>query len=246
MRDAIETDYRRQLDVPGAAHEPHRGRRSRRFHDRRADGLRQAVGRPVVPRHRAPRARARRRSRDRVARRRARRGEDPRSRSTSRTSTRPTTSTATSRTTTCGRRSSRGTRPSTTAWPASGSTLAIPSTKSVFNDRKAMPAAADRHRPRHRRRPSSWCRTTTSRGSRSRSSKQACRDRGGAVATLAFDSRRYVGAQIGIHSPAGNKVGKVSHLRNVEYVVCAGEQSLVDHIANKGDELWKLPATSRS
>ena len=73
-----------------------------------------------------------------------------------------------------------------------------------------------------------------------------CRAHGGAVATLAFDSRRYVGAQIGIHNPAGEKVGQVSHLRNVEYVVCAGEQSLVDRIANKGDELWKLPATSRS
>ena len=66
------------------------------------------------------------------------------------------------------------------------------------------------------------------------------------MATLAFDSRRYVGAQIGIHDPDGKKVGKVSHLRNVEYVVCAGESALVDRIANKGDELWKLPATSRS
>jgi adenine-specific DNA-methyltransferase len=73
-----------------------------------------------------------------------------------------------------------------------------------------------------------------------------CRERGGAVATLAFDSRRYVGAQIGIHNPDGKKVGQVSHLRNVEYVVCAGEQALVDRITNKGDELWKLPATSRS
>jgi len=74
----------------------------------------------------------------------------------------------------------------------------------------------------------------------------ACRARGGAVATLAFDSRRYVGAQIGIHSPTGEKVGQVSHLRNVEYVVCAGEQQLVERIVDKGDELWKLPATSRS
>jgi adenine-specific DNA-methyltransferase len=76
--------------------------------------------------------------------------------------------------------------------------------------------------------------------------EEACRARGGAVATLAFDSRRYVGAQIGIHSPAGKKVGQVSHLRNVEYVVCAGESALVERIANEGDELWKLEATSRS
>lgn len=42
---------------------------------------------------------------------------------------------------------------------------------------------------------------------------------------LAFDSKRYVGAQIGIHNPSGKKVGKVSHLRNLEYVVVAGSES---------------------
>jgi len=36
---------------------------------------------------------------------------------------------------------------------------------------------------------------------------------------LAFDSKRYVGAQIGIHNPQGEKVGKVARLRNVEYLV---------------------------
>jgi len=39
--------------------------------------------------------------------------------------------------------------------------------------------------------------------------------------TLAFDYRRYVGAQIGIHDKAGKKVGKVSHLRNLEYLYVA-------------------------
>jgi adenine-specific DNA-methyltransferase len=39
---------------------------------------------------------------------------------------------------------------------------------------------------------------------------------------LAFDSKRYVGAQIGIHNPAGQKVGAVSHLRNTEYIFVAG------------------------
>jgi hypothetical protein len=38
----------------------------------------------------------------------------------------------------------------------------------------------------------------------------------------------------------------VSHLRNVEYVVCAGERGLVDRITDKGEDLWKLPATSHS
>ena len=40
---------------------------------------------------------------------------------------------------------------------------------------------------------------------------------------LAFDSARYVGARIGIHDPSGTKVGSVSHLRNTEYVLVAGD-----------------------
>lgn len=44
----------------------------------------------------------------------------------------------------------------------------------------------------------------------------------GDVVALAFDSKRYVGAQIGIHDPAGNKVGEVGHTRNLEYVLIAG------------------------
>lgn len=44
----------------------------------------------------------------------------------------------------------------------------------------------------------------------------------GAVEVLAFDSKRYVGAQIGIHNPKGEKVGSVGRTRNVEYVVVAG------------------------
>lgn len=38
------------------------------------------------------------------------------------------------------------------------------------------------------------------------------------VRTLAHDHRRYVGAQIGIYNPQGVKVGRVSHLRNTEYL----------------------------
>ncbi|HVC14278.1 MAG TPA: DNA adenine methylase [Acidimicrobiales bacterium] len=47
------------------------------------------------------------------------------------------------------------------------------------------------------------------------------------VVTLAFASARYVGARIGIHDPAGVKVGKVSHLYNREYLVLAGAVTLV-------------------
>jgi adenine-specific DNA-methyltransferase len=50
----------------------------------------------------------------------------------------------------------------------------------------------------------------------------------GEVAVLAFDSKRYVGAQIGIHNPQGEKVGQVGRTRNVEYVVIAGPKPTVD------------------
>ncbi|HEU0206876.1 MAG TPA: DNA adenine methylase [Pseudolysinimonas sp.] len=51
------------------------------------------------------------------------------------------------------------------------------------------------------------------------------------VRLLAFDAKRYVGAQIGIHNPAGAKVGTVSHLRNVEYVFVAGDRDRVEAAA---------------
>ena len=55
---------------------------------------------------------------------------------------------------------------------------------------------------------------------------EACSVRGH-VGVLAFDSKRYVGAQIGIYNPSGDKVGQVSHLRNVEYVIVAGPKDVV-------------------
>ncbi len=42
--------------------------------------------------------------------------------------------------------------------------------------------------------------------------------RRGRVSVVATDYKRYVGAQIGIHNLKGEKVGRVSHLRNTEYV----------------------------
>lgn len=38
------------------------------------------------------------------------------------------------------------------------------------------------------------------------------------VTTIENDFKRYVGAQIGIHNPRGEKVGAVSHLRNTEFI----------------------------
>jgi adenine-specific DNA-methyltransferase len=56
----------------------------------------------------------------------------------------------------------------------------------------------------------------------------------GAVELLAVPSRRYVGAQIGIHNPAGERVGAVSHLHNTEYLLVAGEPGLVRRMAAAG------------
>jgi adenine-specific DNA-methyltransferase len=52
------------------------------------------------------------------------------------------------------------------------------------------------------------------------------------VQVLVADSKRYVGAQIGIHNPAGAKVGEVSHLRNKELLVISGPRDVVDGAAD--------------
>ena len=48
------------------------------------------------------------------------------------------------------------------------------------------------------------------------------------VKLAAFDRKRYVGAQIGVHNVRGERVGEVKRLRNVEYVVIAGDRDRVD------------------
>lgn len=52
----------------------------------------------------------------------------------------------------------------------------------------------------------------------------------GDVLVLGHDSKRYVGAQIGIHNHRGRKVGAVSHLRNTEYLFVAGPPGDVDAV----------------
>ena len=54
----------------------------------------------------------------------------------------------------------------------------------------------------------------------------------GDVQVLTRDHKRYVGAQIGIYSPAGAKVGAVSHLKNREYLFVVG--ATVDLAARLG------------
>ena len=55
----------------------------------------------------------------------------------------------------------------------------------------------------------------------------------GHVGLVAVDSRRYVGATIGIHNPAGERVGRVSHLRNTEVVfVCGPDRDRVERVTD--------------
>jgi adenine-specific DNA-methyltransferase len=64
----------------------------------------------------------------------------------------------------------------------------------------------------------------------SRNGEGRTRRRRREVATLAFDSARYVGARIGIYDPSGRKVGRVGHLSNRELLVIAGEPALVRRV----------------
>lgn len=48
----------------------------------------------------------------------------------------------------------------------------------------------------------------------------------GHVQVIERDFRRYVGAQIGIYSPGGEKVGRVSHLRNKEFLYIVSPEPL--------------------
>lgn len=53
----------------------------------------------------------------------------------------------------------------------------------------------------------------------------------GKVTTIEKDFKRYVGAQIGIYNPQGEKVGKVSHLTNKEYVYVVSRECLAERLA---------------
>ena len=63
------------------------------------------------------------------------------------------------------------------------------------------------------------------------------------MATLSFDSARYVGARIGIFDPSGRKVGRVSHLSNQELVVIAGDPALVRRVVEAAGGGATLDAT---
>ncbi len=114
------------------------------------------------------------------------------------------------------------------------------STKSVFNDRRRAPEALAQVIADVRARVVVV--STSSEGwvtVEDLVDMAACRGR---VEVLAFDSKRYVGALIGIHNPKGEKVGRVSHTRNVEYLIVAGEADLVRRLADVHDHGRLSPA----
>ncbi|HET8614005.1 MAG TPA: DNA adenine methylase, partial [Actinomycetales bacterium] len=100
-------------------------------------------------------------------------------------------------------------------------------TKSVFNGKRTMPAALEALVARTRAEvvvvscnDESWVRPEQL--------TQWLRDAGHeAVDVLAFDSKRYVGAQIGIYNPAGERVGTPARLRNQELLFVAGPRDKV-------------------
>ena len=121
-----------------------------------------------------------------------------------------------------------------------------PSTRSAFNSKRTMPAAlasvvqsVDCELLVLSYNNESWlgleeleamCSTQNTAGSTAGTARRR------EVATLAFDSARYVGARIGIFDPSGRKVGRVSHLSNQELLVIAGESALVRRVVEAAEQ----------
>lgn len=66
----------------------------------------------------------------------------------------------------------------------------------------------------------------------SRQEMETLLSRRGPVAVIENDFKRYVGAQIGVYNPSGEKVGQVSHLRNKEFLYVISED--LEHVDLSG------------
>jgi adenine-specific DNA-methyltransferase len=64
----------------------------------------------------------------------------------------------------------------------------------------------------------------------------------GHVFVVTKDFKRYVGAQIGVYDPKGDKVGQVSHLRNEEYIYLVARPALCERIPDALERLARLAA----
>jgi adenine-specific DNA-methyltransferase len=69
----------------------------------------------------------------------------------------------------------------------------------------------------------------------------------GYVGRIDVDSKRYVGAQIGIYNPSGEKVGTISRLRNREYLLLVGpDRGVVEAAVGAGAALvGEIEGTAR-
>lgn len=94
---------------------------------------------------------------------------------------------------------------------------------SAFNSRldaaAAMKAVIENARARH------LVVSFSNEGYFSRSEMESMLQTRGDVLVMEYDFRRYVGARIGIFNPRGQKVGKVGHLRNKEYIYVVSSSS---------------------
>jgi adenine-specific DNA-methyltransferase len=121
--------------------------------------------------------------------------------------------------------------------------LRDPTTRSVFNSRPSMPAAL--HQVIDDLSAGLLVVSCSNEGWVGVEELRAWCESRGHVEVVAFDSRRYVGAQIGIFNPRGERVGEVSHLRNVEYLVLSGDRSLVRRALQSSSELTSASTSAR-
>jgi adenine-specific DNA-methyltransferase len=66
----------------------------------------------------------------------------------------------------------------------------------------------------------------------------------GEVFVITKDFKRYVGAQIGVYNPSGDKVGQVSHLRNKEHIYLVATPALFDRVPDARRRLCELARSS--
>ena len=79
-------------------------------------------------------------------------------------------------------------------------------------------------------------------GYQSREQMEASLSELGELFVITKDFKRYVGAQIGIYNPSGDKVGDISHLRNEEYLYLVARPGLTDLVPDAFARLERFAA----
>ena len=81
-------------------------------------------------------------------------------------------------------------------------------------------------------------------GYQSRAELESILSTRGRVFVITRDFKRYVGAQIGVYNPDGDRVGEVSHLRNEEYIYVVATPELQARIPGALDRLGRMVAAA--